>query len=224
MNKRTWKIIMVVIGSYLIYNGVRVIYEVINGEPSAQTMLMVFGGIFVVFGALTVWSNIWELVGMLKGSKPQSGSDGSEEDGEVWDEETKASGKQEGVLPFERRKERKGPIMANVEDPAKKTVEEANAQEEPSKRQERELKEDEAKDEKQKVSADWEDSSDEGQDEPLEEEENEETEKDEEAVEDVEEEAEDVEEADDVDDAIAAAIEGLARALEEEDANGTSNR
>ena len=79
MNKRTWKAIMILIGAYLIYSGASILYAATNGDVSAQTIFIVCGGIFTVFGAVTVWFNLRDLFRMIKGAKKSMEAEWSEE-------------------------------------------------------------------------------------------------------------------------------------------------
>ncbi|MGN0404242.1 MAG: hypothetical protein ACI4F1_03375 [Bariatricus sp.] len=82
MQGKTRRTLMALVGAYLIYNGVKLIMDVMQGSPNYKTLLIVFGVIFIVFGGATLILNIRELLKEMKAEKEESGDMESEADGE----------------------------------------------------------------------------------------------------------------------------------------------
>ena len=88
MQGKTRRTLMILVGAYLIYNGVKLIMDVMQGNPNYKTVLIIFGVIFIVFGAATVILNIRELLKDMKAEKEASGDAVNGDDDESVDEIT----------------------------------------------------------------------------------------------------------------------------------------
>ena len=88
MQGKTRRTLMILVGAYLIYNGVKLIMDVMQGNPNYKTVLIIFGVIFIVFGAATVILNIRELLKDMKAEKEVSGDAENGDDYESVDETT----------------------------------------------------------------------------------------------------------------------------------------
>ena len=88
MQGKTRRTLMILVGAYLIYNGVKLIMDVMQGNPNYKTVLIIFGVIFIVSGAATVILNIRELLKDMKAEKEASGDAVNGDDDESVDEIT----------------------------------------------------------------------------------------------------------------------------------------
>ena len=111
MQSKSRRTLMALLGAYLIYNGVKLIMDVSNGNPNYKTALIAFGVIFVVFGAATMIMNLKELLKELKAEKNEVSPEEEETS-----EPVRAGKAEDGTKEAEVKEERvwKAPVVADV--------------------------------------------------------------------------------------------------------------
>lgn len=58
MTAKSRQIFMSLVGAYLVYIGGLLVRDTIAGSPKYENLLIVFGGVFVAFGVITVFMNV----------------------------------------------------------------------------------------------------------------------------------------------------------------------
>ena len=90
------KILMAMVGAYLIYTGGSLIVDVTKGEPENAILFILAGAAFVIVGALTVFFNMKEYIAVVK--EDVMITEDSEEESEEYDDEEVHIRKGTGVV------------------------------------------------------------------------------------------------------------------------------
>lgn len=80
MQTKTRKVLMGLVGAYLAYTGVKLISDVMAGNPKNKAAFIVCGVIFVLFGVFTIIYNIIQFIKESKAENEASEEESSEEE------------------------------------------------------------------------------------------------------------------------------------------------
>lgn len=86
----TRKILMAMVGAYLIYTGGNLIVDVTKGNPENAMLFIIAGAAFVIIGALTVFVNMKEYISAVKADVMITGDseeENMEDVSDVYDDE-----------------------------------------------------------------------------------------------------------------------------------------
>lgn len=87
MTSNTRRIIMAAIGAYLIYSGVTLVRDTMTGKPENETLFIIVGVFFAVFGFATIVFNLRAFVKETKADLALMNAEETEEAEELTEEE-----------------------------------------------------------------------------------------------------------------------------------------
>lgn len=83
MTDKSRKLLMAVVGAYLVYLGVSLIHSVLNSDPKNATVFIICGAIFTILGAAVVFFNGRDFIRASKMEMEEVVEDEEEEEVDV---------------------------------------------------------------------------------------------------------------------------------------------